>query len=57
MEWLKGKKTYITAGLAVIWALYGWAANLIAPEVAQVTIWLSLQSVFIRLGMIKKIND
>jgi hypothetical protein len=51
MELLRSKKTYIVASATIVWAVYGWLTGLISPEVAQASIFTSLQVIFLRNGI------
>lgn len=50
-EWLKGKKTYLSAAAACIAAVVAWSAGEIEVPGLAVAMWAALQTVFIRAGI------
>jgi len=56
MEWFKGKKTYISGGLAILAALAGFLTGEITAPVAIGAAWAAVQTWFIRAGVAKAGN-
>lgn len=50
-EFLKGKKTYITATIGLLGAVVAWADGQIATVALLATVWAAVQACFIRAGI------
>jgi hypothetical protein len=50
-EFLKGKKTYITAVIGLLGALVAWADGQIDTVALLAAVWAAAQAVFIRAGI------
>lgn len=48
MNFLKGKLTYILAGVAILWGVIGWIAKWIDNETALSVIWIGLTTFGVR---------
>lgn len=53
-NWLKGKKSYIVATVAILTALGGWVAEEITLIQLIGAIYVSLQAITIRAGIAKR---
>jgi len=59
-DFLKGKKTYLTAVTAILTALVAWSSDSISATELVVALFVAFQTMFIRAGMNKeteKIRD
>ncbi len=52
-DFLKGKKTYITAAIGILGALAAWSDGQINGVGFAATVWAALQTCFIRAGIDK----
>jgi hypothetical protein len=50
-EFLKGKKTYITAAIGLLGAVAAWADGQIDALALGAAVWAALQACFIRAGV------
>ncbi len=50
-EFLKGKKTYITAAIGLLGAVVAWADGQIDGVALLAAVWAAAQTVFIRAGI------
>jgi hypothetical protein len=50
-EFLKGKKTYITAAIGLLGAVAAWADGQIDTLALGAAVWAALQACFIRAGI------
>lgn len=55
--WLRGKKTFITAAIAVLSTIVAWSTDEIGTEVAIQSIVAALLIVFVRLGIITEATN
>ena len=53
-EWLKGKKTYITAAIGLLGAVVAWADGQIDMMGLLAAVWAAAQTSFIRAGIAKE---
>lgn len=56
-EFLAGKKTYITAVIALATAVVAWAEGGLTNEALVVAVFAALQTIFIRAGVSKVAGD
>ena len=54
--WLKGKKTYITAGIGLAGALVAWADGDLNTTGLLAALWAAVQACFIRAGVANEID-
>ena len=54
LDKLKGKKTYLIAGVMLLWAAIGWWQGWVVPEQAQEVALEALAIVGLRAGIAKK---
>ena len=52
-EWLKGKKTYVTAAIGLLGAVVAWADGDINGTALLAAVWAAAQACFLRAGMDK----
>ncbi len=52
-DFLKGKKTYITAAIGILGAVIAWSDHQIDGVGLAATVWAALQTCFIRAGINK----
>ena len=52
-EFLKGKKTYITAAIGLMSAIVAWSEGQIDAVALASAVWAALQMCFIRAGIAK----
>ena len=52
-EWLKGKKTYITAAIGLLTAVAAWSSGEITTVALVGAAWVAVQACFIRAGVRK----
>ena len=52
-EWLKGKKTYITAAIGILGAVAAWADGQLELAGLVAAVWVAAQTIFIRAGVSK----
>ena len=57
VDWLKGKKTYITAIAGALAAVGGWLGGEMSIVGMFQSVWAALSVVFIRLGVTKSGSD
>ena len=50
-DWLKGKKTYITAAIGLLGAVVAWADGSINGTALIAAAWAAAQTCFIRAGI------
>lgn len=50
-EWLKGKKTYITAAIGLLGAVVAWADGSIDAVALAGAVWAAVQACTIRAGI------
>jgi hypothetical protein len=50
-EFLKGKKTYVTAAIGLLGAVIAWADGTINGTALIAAVWAAAQSCFIRAGV------
>jgi hypothetical protein len=55
-NWLKGKKTYITAGIGLAGALVAWADGDLNTTGILAAAWAAVQTCFIRAGVANEID-
>jgi hypothetical protein len=54
-DWLKGKKTYITAAIGLAGAVVAWADGDINGMALLAAVWAAAQSCFIRAGVASEV--
>ena len=55
-EFLKGKKTYITAAIGLLGAVIAWADGQMGGVALIAAIWAAVQSCFIRAGVANEVT-
>jgi hypothetical protein len=55
-EWLKGKKTYVTAAIGLLGAVVAWADGDINGVALLAALWAAAQSCFIRAGVANQVR-
>ena len=50
-DYLKGKKTYLTAAIGLLSALLAWAEGQISGTAVLASLWAAAQSCFLRAGL------
>ena len=54
-DWLKGKKTYITAAIGLAGAVVAWADGQMTTMALLAAIWTAAQACFIRAGIANEV--
>jgi hypothetical protein len=54
-DFLKGKKTYITAAIGILGAVAAWSDGQINGVGLAATVWAALQTCFIRAGIANEV--
>lgn len=54
-EFLRGKKTYLTAAIGLLTAVVAWADGQIDGAALAAAVWVAAQTVFIRAGITKEV--
>jgi hypothetical protein len=55
-DWLKGKKSYITAAIGVLGAVAAWAEGQIGGTALIAALWAAAQTCFIRAGIANEVQ-
>ena len=50
-EWLRGKKSYMVAGIGLLGAVVAWSENEISGTGLLAALWAAIQTCFIRAGI------
>jgi hypothetical protein len=56
-NWLKGRKTYITAAIGILGAVAAWADGDIGTAGFVAAVWAAVQTCFIRAGIANELAN